>query len=84
MNREEAIMEFIKQDLLHGKSPNLSADENLLETGTIDSLGILQLVAFIEERMGLEIPPEDVVYENFSSVAALSSYLDSREESNVD
>lgn len=75
MEREQLLMEYIKEDLLHGRSPDLTPQDNLLDTGTIDSLGILQIVAFIEERMEIEIPPEDVVYENFYSVAALTNYL---------
>jgi len=46
-----------------------------LSSGIIDSLGILQLVTFIEERFGVQVPDEDVVYENFHSVKALADYL---------
>jgi acyl carrier protein len=38
----------------------------------------LQLVAFIEDEFGVQIPDEDVVLENFMSVNALSEYLDSK------
>ena len=75
MNREQAIMEYIQQDLLKGRVSDLSKDDDLLDSGILNSLGILQLVAFIDERFGIQVPDEDVVYENFNSVEAISSYL---------
>lgn len=75
MDREAALMEFVGEELLRGRKSDLSPDEDLLSTGIIDSLGILRLVSFIEERFGIQVPDEDVVYENFSSVKALVDYL---------
>ena len=69
------LLDYVKDDLLHGGSPDLTVEDNLLDTGKLDSLGILQLVAFIEERMEIEIPPEEVVYENFYSINALVEFL---------
>lgn len=76
MNKEQMLLDYIKQDLLKGRVSNLSADDDLLDSGILNSLGILQLVSFIEERMDMEVPDEDVVYENFNSVSALVAYLD--------
>ena len=76
MNKEQMLLDYIKQDLLKGRVSTLSADDDLLDSGILNSLGILQLVSFIEERMDIEVPDEDVVYENFSSVSALVAYLD--------
>lgn len=80
MDREQLLLEYIKEDLLHGRSPNLTSQDNLLDSGTIDSLGILQIVAYIEERMVTEILPEDVVYENFYSIDALVKFLNGIQE----
>jgi len=49
--------------------------EDLLSSGILDSLAILQLVAFIDEQFGIEVPDQDVVYENFNSIQSLVSYL---------
>lgn len=75
MDREQMILDYIKQDLLKGRMASLGKDDDLLDSGILNSLGILQLVAFIDERLGIQIPDEDVVYENFNSVAALTGYL---------
>jgi len=75
MDRETALLDYIKNELLHGRGGSLTADTDLLSTGIIDSLGILQVVSFIEERFNIQVPDEDVVYENFNSVKALTTYL---------
>lgn len=75
MSRESVLLEYIKQELLRGRKADLKIDDDLLSNGIIDSLGILQLVAFIEERFHIQVPDEDVVFENFQSVKVLSDYL---------
>lgn len=79
MEKRTVLMRYIKEELLRGRMNELQAEDDLLSSGVINSLGILQLVSFVEERMGIEIPDEDVVYENFHSVAALADYLDGQE-----
>ena len=74
-NTETLIMDYIKQELVHNANANISPEDDLLESGIINSLGILQIVSFVEDTLGIDIPAEDVVYENFHSVAALSDYL---------
>jgi acyl carrier protein len=50
----------------------------LLAAGVIDSLGILRLVSFVEEKFGIEVPDEDVTIDNFQSVKAMSDYVASQ------
>ena len=76
MDTQAILMDYVKKELTKGRHADLTASDDLLGTGVMDSLGILQLVAFIEERFGRQIPDEDVVYENFYSVEALTNYLD--------
>jgi len=45
----------------------LSDDDDLLTSGLVDSLGMMSLVAFIEEQFGVAVPPEDVTLETFST-----------------
>ena len=72
---ETALTNFIRQELLHGRAVKLDSDEDLLNAGIIDSLGILRMVAFMEERFGVRVPDEDVVFENFQSVRAMTRYV---------
>ena len=76
MDKQTLLTEYIQNELMKGRSQNFSIEEDLLSSGILDSLGILQLVTFIDDKLNLQVPDEDVVYENFNSVAALSNYLD--------
>jgi acyl carrier protein len=50
----------------------------LLETGVLDSLSLLRLVLFVQERFGIVVDDVDLVPENFASVDAICAYLRSR------
>ena len=75
MDRKTVLMDFIKNDIMRNRNAKLSEDEDLLSSGILDSLGILQLVAFIEKSFGIRIPDEDVVFDNFQSLNAMAEYL---------
>jgi acyl carrier protein len=79
-NYESALTDFIKQELLHGRPAPISQDQDLLSAGIIDSLGILRMVAFIENQFGVRVPDEDVVFENFQNVSAMVRYIVQQKE----
>lgn len=77
---KDALTDFIKQEILHGRAITLDEDQDLLSAGIIDSLGILRMVAFMEERFGIKVPDEDVVFENFQNIRAMAAYVEQRKE----
>lgn len=77
MSRKELLMDFVKEDIARGRMPLLMEDDDLFNAGILDSLGVLQMVAFIENRFEIQVPDEDVVYENFSNIEVLFNCLDS-------
>ena len=73
---ELALTAYILSDVINDSSlETLRADEDLLEDGMVDSLGIMRLVAFIEQKFGFSVPAQDVTVENFMSVEAIVTYL---------
>jgi acyl carrier protein len=76
MSTSNILLDYIKKELAVGSKRNIQMDDDLLSAGIIDSLGVLQLVSFIEEQFNIQMPDEDVVLENFQSVNSLASYLD--------
>lgn len=80
MERKTILADYIKSELIRDRNAVLNEDEDLLNAGILDSLGILQLVAFIEERFGIQVPDEDVTFENFMSINALAGYLQQHNE----
>ena len=74
----EALGTFVTRELIAEPSLELAADEDLLASGLLDSLGVMRLVRFIEENFQLEVPPADVVIEHFMTLDAILDYLNSR------
>ena len=58
----------------------LSDTDSLLGTGIIDSMGVMEVIAFIESEFGVEIGDDDVTEENLGSIRAISRYVVSRGE----
>ncbi len=74
----EALKRYIAHELLGRRDAHgLADDDDLLGSG-VDSVGMMTLVLFIEERWRLPVPPEDVTIENFQTVERIESYLRGR------
>ena len=56
----------------------LDPDEDLLEQRIIDSLGLLKLVAFLEESHGVRIRDGDIVPENFQSLNSIVQFVEDK------
>ncbi len=75
---EQRIREFISKEFLEGAAADFDADDSLLETGLIDSIGLFRLVAFLEEAYRIRIPDQDLLAENFRSISHIARYLNAR------
>lgn len=77
MSTEDSIRDFIVNDLgWSGDRELLRGDYDLLENDVVDSIGVFQLVTLIEERLGVEVPDDELVPENFASVGALAGMVE--------
>ncbi|HJQ77144.1 MAG TPA: acyl carrier protein [Acidimicrobiia bacterium] len=74
----DALRDFIGRELMIGEDTPISDDDGLLVEGIIDSLGVVRLVGFIETELGVRIPPEEVIVENFATIGALADHITSR------
>ena len=75
MQLKSEIKNFIVENFLYGQDNGLSDDVSFLEKGLIDSTGVLELVAFIEENYGISVADEELVPDNFDSITNLSNYI---------
>lgn len=77
----DIIIKYVTNELLEGNEGiELEADQDLLGSGLIDSLGMMTLVSFVEEQFEVTIPPGDLTIENFMTIDAISTYLESRKQ----
>ena len=76
---KDRLTRYVSRTLLDRADENpIDPAEDLLASGLLDSLGVMSLVHHVEETTGLDVPPEDVVIENFQSIDAICAYLESR------
>jgi acyl carrier protein len=73
-----AIGQFIATDLLSDPDRVIATDEELLAGGLVDSMGIMNLVFFIEQQYGIQIDSGDVTIDNFGTLALIDAYLSRR------
>ena len=72
---EVSIRDFIVDNFLfRDDRDSLSDTESLLEGGLIDSTGVLELVAFLETEVGIEIADAEIVPENLDSIKSIATY----------
>ena len=72
------VRAFIIKQFPAAHRASLGDTESLVESGIIDSMGVLELVTFIEADFELVLSDEDVVSENFDSIATISSFIEDR------
>jgi len=70
-----AVKEFLTEQEYIKSAEAIDESESLLERGIIDSVGVLNLVSFLEETYGINIDEDDLMPENFDSLSAISSYV---------
>jgi acyl carrier protein len=73
---EDRIRQHIVDNFLYsGDGGSLGSDQSLLETGIVDSTGVLELVFFVEETFGIKVKDDELVPRNFDSIAKLAAYI---------
>ncbi|HEY9645349.1 MAG TPA: acyl carrier protein [Chroococcidiopsis sp.] len=69
------IRQFILDKFPRISEDELSADLDLLGTNLIDSLGVLELVSFVESEFGVVVEDDDLLPENFQSINCLIGFI---------
>ena len=74
------VRAFIVENFLLGRDSGFDNSESLLESGIIDSTGIMHVVAFLEERFGIAVDDDDMIADNLESVDRIASFVDRKQE----
>lgn len=75
------IREFIYDNFLHTTSRNndLQDDESFIDSGIIDSTGILELIYFVEENFHIQIEDEELIPDNLDTVNSLINFIQKKQ-----
>ncbi|MEM7337492.1 MAG: phosphopantetheine-binding protein [Actinomycetota bacterium] len=84
MSRQQEILDYITAELLLDPDDGeLAPDDELLMSERIDSLGLMRLIAHLDEAYGVKVPYDEILIENFRSVKTIDAYLASKEPGSV-
>ena len=73
----QQIQDYISTNFLFSdEGYQLPDDASFLQESIVDSTGVLELVMFVEETFGVTVEDEEIVPENFDSVAQLTAYIE--------
>lgn len=75
LNVAARIRNYIVEQFLFGNDQGLTPSLSLLESGMIDSTGVLELVMFLEESFGIKVRDEDLVPENLDSIDRIDRFV---------
>lgn len=73
---KQQLREFIVNNYLFGQPAEFSDDDSLQEKGVIDSTGVLELVAWLEDTYGVKIGDNELLPENLDTVNRLVRFME--------
>ena len=78
-SNEARLRDFVLKTFPLARKNGIKEGEKWLETGVMDSLGILDLVQFLEKEFAIQVSDDELLPENFESLSAVVSFVNSRQ-----
>ncbi|MBI5070601.1 MAG: acyl carrier protein [Deltaproteobacteria bacterium] len=79
MNHAPQVKKFIVENFYVSDANALGPETSLLEGGYVDSTGMLEIVTFLEEKFSIKVAEEELVPENFETIARICAYLERKQ-----
>ena len=70
------IREFVVNNFLFGQGNGPTDDASFLEQGIIDSTGVLEFVAHLQQHYGIKIEDDELIPDNLDSVNAAAAFVE--------
>ena len=77
---EQELRRFVTDNFPFGQVDDLADDDSFLDRGIVDSTGVLELVAFLEETYGITIQDQELVPANLDSINRLARFLEKKRQ----
>ena len=76
---EREIRAFLIDNFLFGEDDGFDRTTSFIDSGLIDSTGVLELVSFLEERFEISVGDDDLIPENLDSLERVSSFVERKQ-----
>ena len=70
----QQIQDFLVEEFLFGEG-TVEPSDDLFETGVVDSLGFMRVLAFMDRAFGVQVSMSEIVMENFNTVEKVAAYV---------
>jgi acyl carrier protein len=77
----EKIRTFVVDNYLFGEAEKLGNSDSFMESGIIDSTGILELVRFLEATFDVKVADEDLIPDNLDSIEKIMAFVQAKQAS---
>lgn len=73
---EEKLTDFVSEVFLSGNHKiHITPETSLLGTRVVDSLGILEIIEFMEQEFGITVEESDMIPENLDSIGSMTRFI---------
>ena len=72
---KRGVRTFVVENYLFGSDGEMNDDDSFLESGIIDSTGVLELVAFLEKHFDLKVENDELTTDNLDSINQVVAYI---------
>lgn len=69
------VKNFVVGNFLFGNADGLEDDTSFLEAGILDSTGVMEVVAFLEQQFGVRVDDDELTPENLDSIASIEAFV---------
>lgn len=75
---KKVVREFVVRNYLFGQESGVEGDTSFLQAGIVDSTGVLELVAFLEETFGIRVNDSDMSTDNLDSIDKVTRFVEAK------
>ena len=76
----EQVKEYVVENFMYmRKVKTVGEDESLLRTGVITSLGMMEVVGWVEETFGVSVDPDEITEQNFDTLRGIARFVSSKQ-----
>jgi acyl carrier protein len=82
MNIQDTVKNFIAENILFSDNGYpYDNNDSFLEKGIVDSMNVMEIVAFVEDSFGVNISDSEIVPSNFDSIANITKFVEQKKAS---
>lgn len=73
------LREYVTENFLYTRQDyEFSDTDSLLGHGIIDSMGVIELITFVQDEFGISVEENEIIEENFGTLAAITRFIESK------